>query len=328
MKYVLTEKQIKILEEAWKKEEDPIANHIRKCLKDVYKPLGNWGSIQDPDNNCQTGEGVINVYPHLPGEDEWSILNRFDTNTKVRDKIKQLFLTQNPEKEITTKSLTDFIENNKKELFNGEYTEELVQLNKTTIESGNRNEKFAIDILKNYFGDRAIIKRFCSGDVRDTKKGMDISVEIGGSSFHIQVKPYEEVKSFIDDENGETFFQVKTYYNPTKYSEKNVDMIFFVNFDRQEYILFSNKRSNIVSKSVSSVNFYEPYLLTNIVFKTQFKKRRTSKVKVSKQEQVKDLFNANVRKIKDLEFKKDALERLIKKEKEKLSKIGQQKLDI
>ncbi len=44
MKYFLTEKQIKSIEEAWgKKEEDPIASHIRKCLKDVYKPLGMSG---------------------------------------------------------------------------------------------------------------------------------------------------------------------------------------------------------------------------------------------------------------------------------------------
>jgi hypothetical protein len=329
MKYVLLEKQLKVLEEAWKKqEEDPISSHIRKCLKDVYKPLGMWGSIQSPDDNCETGEGVIRAYAHIPGEDEWSILNRFDTNTKVRDKIKQLFTAQNPGQEITTSSLMDFIENNKKQLFNGDYTDELVELNRTTIESGNRNEKFAIEILKKYFGDRAIIKRFCSGDYRDTKKGMDISVEIGGNSFHVQVKPFEDIKSYIDEENADTYFQVKTFYNPTKYSEKNVDIIFFVNFESQRYILFSNNRSKIVAKSNNSVSFYEPYLLTNIEFKTQYKKRKVSKIKQTKKDFVKDLFNANMRKIKDLEFKKEALEKLIQREKKKMESLGQQSLDI
>ena len=329
MKYVLLEKQLKVLEEAWKKqEEDPISSHIRKCLKDVYKPLGMWGSIQSPDDNCETGEGVIRAYAHIPGEDEWSILNRFDTNTKVRDKIKQLFTAQNPGQEITTSSLMDFIENNKKQLFNGDYTDELVELNRTTIESGNRNEKFAIEILKKYFGDRAIIKRFCSGDYRDTKKGMDISVEIGGNSFHVQVKPFEDIKSYIDEENADTYFQVKTFYNPTKYSEKNVDIIFFVNFESQRYILFSNNRSKIVAKSNNSVSFYEPYLLTNIEFKTQYKKRKVSKIKQTKKDFVKDLFNANMRKIKDLEFKKEALEKLIQRENKKMESLGQQSLDI
>lgn len=329
MKYVLLEKQFKVLEESWKKkEDDPIASHIRKCLKDVYKPLGMWGSIQNPDNNCETGEGVIRAYPHLAGEDEWSILNRFDTNTKVRDRIKELFAAQNPGQEITTSNLMDFIENNKKQLFDGDYTDELVELNRVTIESGNRNEKFAIDVLQKYFGNRAIIKRFCSGDYRDTRKGMDISVEIGGSSFHVQVKPFEEIKSYVDEDNADTYFQLKTFYNPTKYSEKNVDIIFFVNFESQQYILFANNRSKIVAKSNNSVAFYEPYLLTNIEFKTQYKKRKTSKVKQTKKDLVKDLFNANLRKIKDLEFKKAALEKLIQREKKKMESLGQQTLDI
>ncbi len=329
MKYFLSEKQLKVIEESWKKkEEDPIATHIRKCLKDVYKPLGFWGSIQNPDNNCETGEGVIRAYPHLAGEDEWSILNRFDTNTKVRDRIKQIFLEKNPGQELTSSSLIDFIENNKKELFNGDYTDELVALNKSTIESGNRNEKFAIDVLKKYFGDTGIIKRFCSGDVRDTLKGMDLSVEVGSGSFHVQVKPFEEVKSYVDEENADTYFQLKTYYNPSKYSEKNVDIIFFVNFDSQKYILFANNKKYIVAKSTNSVAFYEPYLLTNIEFNTQYKKRKQSKNKQTKKDYVKDLFKVNIRKLKDLEFKKEALEKLIQKEKKKLESIGQGKLDL
>jgi hypothetical protein len=329
MKYFLSEKQFKVIEESWKKkEEDPIATHIRKCLKDVYKPLGFWGSIQNPDNNCETGEGVIRAYPHLAGEDEWSILNRFDTNTKVRDRIKQIFLEKNPGQELTSSSLIDFIENNKKELFNGDYTDELVELNRVTIESGNRNEIFAIDVLKKYFGDRAIVKRFCSGDLRDTLKGMDLSVEVGGNIFHIQVKPFEEIKSYIDEENAETYFQLKTYYNPSKYSEKNVDIIFFINFNTQKYILFANNKSYIVAKSTTSVAFYEPYLLTNIEFNTQYKKRKQSKNKQTKKDYVKDLFKVNIRKLKDLEFKKEALEKLIQKEKKKLESIGQGKLDL
>ena len=321
MKYVLTEKQIEIIEESWKKEEDPIANHIRKCLKDVYKPLGLWGSIQDPDNNCETGEGVIKTYTHLPGEDEWSILNRFDTNTKVRDRIKELFLIENPGKEITIKTLTEFIETNKQKLFNGEYTNELVELNKKTIESGNRNEKFAIDVLLKYFGDKATVKRFCSGDIRDTKKGMDISVDVNGVKFHIQVKPYETIKSYIDEEEGETYFQVKTYLNPSKYSEKNVDILFLVNFDKGEYVLFSNQKKYIKPGSANTIKFYEPYLLTNITFDSSVKQRK-SKIK-TKQDTVKNLFDINSKRLQNLQFKKEAIEKLIQKELERIEKLNQ-----
>lgn len=329
MKYILSNKQIKVLEEAWtKKAEDPIASHIRKCLKDIYKPLGFWGSIQNPDNNCETGEGVIRAYPHLAGEDEWSILNRFDTNTKVRDKIEELFKSKNPGQEVTTSNIIDFIENNKKELFNGEYTDELVRINKTTIDSGNVNEHYAIKILKDYFGNNAIIKRFCSGDIRDTLKGMDISVEVGGSSFHIQVKPFYEIKSYVDEENAETFFQLKTTFKSSKYSEKNVDIIFFVNFENQKYILFSNNKSKIVDKSNKVVAFYEPYLLTNIVFDKQYKKNKTSKNKQTKKDFVKNLFGVDKRKIENLEFKKRALEALIQKELKKMETPNQLSLDL
>lgn len=326
MKIILSERQLEVLSEIWKKKEDEIADYIRKCLRDIYKPLGKWGSIQDPDNNCETGEGVIGVYPHLEGQDNWSILNRFDTNTKVRDRIEELFKSQNPDEEVNTKSLSNFIEINKKDLFAvaGKYTEELVQLNRKTIESGNRNEKFAIEVLQKYFENRAIIKRFCSGDIRDTKKGMDISVEIGGSSFYVQVKPFEEIKSYVDEDNADTYFRLKTSYDPTKYSEKNVDIILFVNFESQQYILFSNNRSKIVAKPNNLVNFYESYLLTNIEFKTHYKKRKTSKVNQTKKEFVKNLFDTSQRIIKDLEFKKDKIEKLIQKEKEKLDSLKKQ----
>ncbi len=161
MKYFLSEKQLKVIEESWKKkEEDPIATHIRKCLKDVYKPLGFWGSIQNPDNNCETGEGVIRAYPHLAGEDEWSILNRFDTNTKVRDRIKQIFLEKNPGQELTSSSLIDFDINNVEGHRNYDYAfmldrieqiinetiRRLEEISKGYQESAKRMEKIIVKI--------------------------------------------------------------------------------------------------------------------------------------------------------------------------------------
>ena len=112
MKYVLSTKQLEIIEEAWAKKEDPMADYIRDTIKSVYQPLGMWGKIQDPDNNCETNEGVIGVYEHIPGEDKWSILNRFDTNSKVRDKIKELFVIDNPGMELNNKTLIDYISKN------------------------------------------------------------------------------------------------------------------------------------------------------------------------------------------------------------------------
>ena len=57
---------------------------IRKTLEDIYRKKAprHWGRINTP--TCQTSYGVLNLFEH-PGEDGgWSILNRFDTNTKVK----------------------------------------------------------------------------------------------------------------------------------------------------------------------------------------------------------------------------------------------------
>ena len=71
------------------------------------------------------------------------------------------------------------------------------------------------------------IVRFCAGDIRDTKKGMDLMID---RRIHVQVKPFMDIKSYID-EDGDTFFEVNAYMEPNKYSEKNVQIFFFVSSD-------------------------------------------------------------------------------------------------
>jgi len=313
MKISISEEQYKIILEAVVKESDPISNFIRKCLKDVYSKIpGKWGKLPNPDGNCETDEGVINVYEHQPGIDNWSILNRFDTNTKVRNKIKEIFTSQNPDLDPSTSNLIEWIGNNKEDLFNGPYTDELVELNRATVEKGNRNEENAVQILRNKWGDNAEIKRFCSGDIRDTKKGMDISVTVGGKTFYVQVKPFTRVESYID-RDGDTFFEVTAYYNPTKYSERNVQVILFINDQTNEYIAFENKRNQILLKSTTTINFYEPFLMTNIQFATKFKEYR-------RKDLGDELFGMEERRLETLIFRKAEIEKLIELEKEKLLK--------
>ena len=91
MKISVSETQYQVILEYFKKKTDPVAEHIRQMLRAIYKPLSKYGKLPNPDGNCDTNEGVIYVWEHIPGVDHWSVLNRFDTNTKVRDKIKELF---------------------------------------------------------------------------------------------------------------------------------------------------------------------------------------------------------------------------------------------
>lgn len=312
MKITISESQYDLIIELYQKKNDPIAEHIRFLLKKLYSP-DNWGRILDPDNNCETNYGVINVYPHLEGKDNWSILNRFDSNNKVRDRMKELFIQENPDTEISTNNFIDWITYNSERLFKGELTQELIDINKDTIEKGFKNEDYAIKVIQDFFGQTAKVIRFCSGDIRDTKKGMDILVDVGGKKIVVQVKPFEKIESFIDV-NGDTFYEVTSYLDPTKYSQKNVQVFFFVDYEKQKHISFENKKYSIRKWSYNKIRFYEDWLMTNISFKnsdTKIKKYRNSPIEDT-------LFKVGERRLQNLEFRKKEIEKLIELEKEKL----------
>lgn len=309
MKILINRQQYTLITESVKKDDDKeIQITIRKSLESIYKPLGLWKKIQDPDNNCETNYGVVGVYPHEEGRDEWSILNRFDTNREVRKRLVQIFNDDNPEHG----NFITWIHDNRQKLFKGEYTDELVELNRKTIDKGNKNENYAAEILKGYFGARAEVKRFCSGDVRDTKKGMDISVNLNGQQFQVQVKPFSKVTKRIDID-GDIFYEVKSYLDILKYSNKNVQVFLFMNVDNGQYIAFENKRNKIVKTTSNTINFHEPYLITNI--ELPLTKKRYIRKNLGN-----DVFDMTKKRIEYLELKKSELEILIKKEKEKLKK--------
>jgi hypothetical protein len=317
MKITISEGQYTILSEYFKRQEDPIAAHIRKTLKDVYYP-SNWGKIENPDGNCNTDFGVIGVYEHIPGVDKWSVLNRFDTNLKVRRKMESMFREEKPDTELNPKNFMEWITLNAQKLFRSPITDELVELNRETIEKGNRNEDYAMSILKEFFGEDAKIFRFCSGDIRDTRKGMDLSVTVRGKTFFVQVKPFTKVRSLVD-RDGDTFFEVNSRgFDPTKYSQKNIQVFLFVDYENQQYIGFENKQ-NKIKKSTNEITRYdEPYLLSNVNFEGQ------TKVKTYRSTPVEDdIFKVGDRRLQNLEFRKAEIEKMIELEKQKLGKSGQ-----
>jgi hypothetical protein len=318
MKIIITENQIGLISERFG-SRDTFPAFIREMLKSIYKPMGLYGKAPNPNDDCETGEGVIGVFPHSE-LDEWSILNKFDTNYKVKTKIEQLYKEDNPEKPITDTELRDWIRNNKNELFgpNGKHTKELVGLNLVTIEKGNKTEQYAIEILKRIFPN-ATIKRFCAGDLRDTRKGIDISINVDGKILHIQVKPFEKVESMISPD-GDTYYRVKAYVDTNKYSDRNVDIFMFVSFENSKYILFSNNKNKIAQMRNNYIRFYEQYLDTNIEFTTKLNKPKNKSIETSK------VFNKDQDVLKTLYLRKQQIEDLIKKELERLAKLEKKKV--
>lgn len=261
MDETILSKKIKILLETYKSPYS-IPELIRYQLELIYKPLGMWGKAPNPDDNCQTNYGVINIFPHSEN-DRWSILNRFDTNIKVKKRMKLLF-SESIKQSSNSIPFETWIEQNRNDLFGpeGRYTEELVDLNMDTIITGNRNEEYAVEVLGQRFP-KTIIRRYCSGDFRDTKQGIDIRVDHKTRPFNVQVKPLIDVIS-DSESDGNTFFEVTCYLNMSKYSEKNVNVFMLVNSAKNQFILFKNKKNKIIQIEENLIRFYEPPLYTNI----------------------------------------------------------------
>lgn len=287
------------------KSTDTFPSFIRQQLEKIYKPLGMWGQAPNPNDDCVTGTGVINIFPHSD-EDVWSVLNRFDTNTKVKNRLNQLFLESNPPS-TGDQDFRKWIDENSNDLFgpNGTYVEELVGLNMETIISGNKNEMMAVNVLKQKFPNNEI-KRYCSGDIRDTKKGIDIVIVTDDKDITVQVKPFTKIESYVEPD-GDTFFEVKSYLESNRYSERNVHIFMFVNSTSDEFILFKNKKTKIGQMRNNITRFYEPPLYTNIVFVS--KQKRKSKTLASTD----SLFNVDNDTLKNLEFRKSQIEKMIGK---------------
>ena len=283
--------------------------------KDGFKKPANttWGTVQSvyPQyaDVCQTKEGIIgpSAYAH-PGEEKynWSIINRFDTNGLVHNKIKQVYEESKSEDNLYSwfaDNATDFLTPG------GKYTNQLVDLNKSTYEKGETRERKAIEILNSRFGDLEI-KKFCSGSKADFSNGQDLIVTLDdGSSFSIQVKPFDSSHTYkyIDSE-GSVYYKVKSqYYNPKQYKPKFVKGVMFV--DGENYIIFANEPNKIFDDKSFS-RFYEEPLQTNIKFVT----RKEVGSKMVKDIKTKFSYGSNIdSEIERLENKMNDIKNLIAK---------------
>lgn len=264
MKILLKENQIiKLLEFVANKDSFPA--FIREQLRLMYEPLNKYGQIQNPEQNCETGFGVYGVFPHSEN-DSWSILNRFDTNSEVKKGLEKIYTEQTGETTIQDNDFRNWIVQNRDDLFgeNGKYTQSLVDLNIDTIRRGDENETYAVKKLQEKFPNTRII-RFCAGDIRDVKKGIDLSIEGNGRNYTVQVKPYKTVSSLIEPD-GETYIQVQSSVDTTRYSSRNVDIFMFVSPSEDKFILFPNKKGSINQTKFGTARFYEEPLYTNITF--------------------------------------------------------------
>ena len=254
-----------------------INNAYPKCEGLKYTN-GCLGKIET--EQCKTDVGIIGgkySEQNYGGNGNWSIINRFDTNSSVHKEIQKIW----SEETNSTENFRKWITNNIGELVGdkGRFTERLVDINKNTILTGRENESYAKTVIINKFKLNpdeegltwSIIER-CAGDVRDRKLGQDFDVIIDGTSYFVQVKPvdYLLIEKF-GSERG-YYYKVPSWHNHNKYKESNVDIILYVDRPKNKYIMFRNDYSRIQTVANPTtfpkffVYYYENPIYTNMEF--------------------------------------------------------------
>jgi Fe-Mn family superoxide dismutase len=325
-----------------KKIRELINSQYVGCLGKQYKN-GCIGKIQT--KKCTTDVGILGgdyAEKKHGGTSQWSIVNRFDTNSKVKKEIYNIWLEE-------TEGLTDFktwIKEHAYDLFanEGMYLDRLAEINVGTIEVGKENENYATSIIRQIYklnpdeeGMTYELYEHCSGDINDRKKGQDIVLKIkGGDTIYFQVKPFTNNLNhieFFDGGDRGYYFKVNSWHTNKKYKEENVDIILYVDRSEQKYIMFRNDYSKILTVSTSRRNppyfiyYYEMPLQSN--FKVPLQKEiQKSPVKqfiskdVNKQiEFYKDRIKYFTDKIKELGGENTGISEMINFYKKELNKI-------
>ena len=225
---------------------------------------------------CQTTLGIIGgnySVNQFGGLGDWSTINWFDTNSKVHEEIIKVYNQNNSENlslnDWVIKNITDLVGND------GKYTIKLSSqvLTETggTLYKGNKIEQIAVKILESkYPGIK--INKFCDGDLRDRLKGQDLIAEYKGKLKHIQVKPlYGTVKKVESSDSG-IYYELGNYFEISKYTPDNVQMIAFIDADTEKYIFFDLIQGDY--SHVTNPSGYGPKYLLRFKNEPKFKSEK------------------------------------------------------
>jgi hypothetical protein len=292
-----------------KKLKELINYHYPFCSNTNDKTTPCIGKIND--DNCQTDEGVIyGLYSEKNlnlSDSDWSVVNRFDTNSSVHKGIWNIY---KKDKEAKS-SFRGWVIDNGKELFNGKYTGELVNLNKSTIEKGYKSESIAKKIIEDKFKPQSI-KQHCAGDMRDRKFGQDLDVVINGISHYFQIKPLSSNVTIKKIVTGlDSYYEIPSYHKSSKYQEQYVDVIFYVDESNGEFVMFMNdeqKISTTVKKDYSGppfiIRYYEEPISTNIDIETiTSNPSRERKQFTHKKEDMLKMYDEKIKQLQDMKDK-------------------------
>jgi hypothetical protein len=198
---------------------------IRSSLKSAFPEY--WVE----KNNVFTAglRGIYKIGDYLkPKTDEdWSILNYFDTKNEIKTMIYNELLNRNlPLNDLISSISTIFKDK--------DFMGKLVERQWKSIVSGEQTEINSTKNLVNFLGSNNV-KRYFPGEIMDRYEGVDVTID----GINYQVKP---LKAYTIDENGD--YVITTYGMKIDYLKKKlINKIVFCN--DQEILIFDNKNYTV-----------------------------------------------------------------------------------
>jgi hypothetical protein len=239
-------------------------------IKDIYG--NNPETWSTEGNRGPRGQGgvvnihTINDFLNGKGESdieseggEWSIINYFDTNPKVREYLMKLFNKETGKTNNTEEGLTEWIKwifVNRERLFKeGEVLDNLVKLNFTSFYNGIQNEKKAYEYVLELFQNKdkyEMGKINLPGSSLD-RAGVDFSVidKSNNKVYRFQAKPLASVI----EEDGK---YIVTSYNVYGLDKKPVEYFIFTSHSGKDVVIFKNNVGQYVVKNNNTVEFNYP----------------------------------------------------------------------
>jgi len=206
---------------------------IKEALKRAFRD--NWREKTDTHI-----AGVVGVFP-IPN-DEWSIVNFFNTKETVKDRIK-LYLIRDYKKLkfVPNDDIEESVINWMTSLFedvNSKDMLDLVKIQEKSIVDNYKQEQIDAKRIQKMYHPNKKVEISGFGTIKDIEQGVDATID--GVTY--QIKPLSNIEN-----NGESIFVNIGYSNANMYSDTFVDRMAFVN--KNELYVFNNNIKSLNGKT-------------------------------------------------------------------------------
>ena len=235
---------------------------IDNTLKEVYEDTDNWLSKEKAKKH-NVAQGVIDVgKPAMGGEDYgWSILNFFNTNSIIREKLVAEYFKKTTPNEFNIDNYIEWVKNNGESLFSNlddnDLLKNMIISNLHTWKSGQGHEVNTVNRLKEILdeGKWEIIFNSKPGTLKDMWDGVDIEIKNKTTEnvYGIQVKPLKKILNgnVVHTKGAKSYDTNKVHF--WVFMDKKKKYNIFVNDGKEK--ITSNLKSTSGGKSYDKIEF-------------------------------------------------------------------------